>query len=197
MVEHDTTGKSRGNGFGCTPLHVACAYASNPPRAPLVEWILGHPDGEATLNSFDGSGYTPLHNAAEYGGIPVIELLLQHGADPTLENCMNGTTPAQRAREGDHLQAAKILEEAARAYTTSKSSCMCLQSARLRPHSGRTSSRRVGLIPRTKLEDVDDTLQKAVNLAFELDGDEADFGDSHQRVRVLCGCGMSKVPPEC
>jgi len=51
------------------------------------------------VNDTQHNGSTPLHAAAFYGHLPVVELLLSCGADPTLKNGF-GNTPLDEARTG-------------------------------------------------------------------------------------------------
>jgi ankyrin repeat protein len=63
----------------------------------------------ASVNATQAGGYAPLHQAAANGNAAVIALLLEHGADPTA-CCDQGKTPADYARERNHLDLAAILE---------------------------------------------------------------------------------------
>ncbi|KAJ6095512.1 hypothetical protein N7486_006258 [Penicillium sp. IBT 16267x] len=63
-----------------TPLHLA---ATSPvPRASLVEYLVQH---GANVNTPSGEGKTPLHLAAERGREPLFRILLDAGADLSLE----------------------------------------------------------------------------------------------------------------
>jgi ankyrin repeat protein len=63
-----------------TPLHLA---ATSPvPRASLVEYLVQH---GADVNTPSGEGKTPLHLAAERGREPLFRILLDAGADLSLE----------------------------------------------------------------------------------------------------------------
>jgi uncharacterized protein len=90
---------------GVTPLHHAVRFRS--PAA--VETLLLH--GANVNQACKRSGGTPLHRAVTSTGAPetagkqvearaIIELLLQHGADPTIRNKV-GETPAEYVRDDD------------------------------------------------------------------------------------------------
>lgn len=72
-----------------------------------IRWSLGD-----KKNSHDKqrSGFTPLHWAAEYGRVEVVDLLLRSGADiNATEN--HGETPLQIAVRGDQFHVIKLLIE--------------------------------------------------------------------------------------
>jgi ankyrin repeat protein len=70
-----------------------------------AEALLAH---GAPVNARQDGGYTPLHQAAQYGQAPMIRLLLTYGADPSLT--MNaGRTPADLARAQGHQEAVPLL----------------------------------------------------------------------------------------
>jgi uncharacterized protein len=63
----------------------------------------------ASVNATQAGGFAPLHQAAANGNAAVIALLLEHGADPAA-CCDQGKTPADYARERNHLDIAATLE---------------------------------------------------------------------------------------
>ncbi len=67
-----------------TPLHYACTNFSGKEPFKLVEWILSQPSGLQTINMACDLGHTPLYEATHSRDIPLIELLLDHGADPIM-----------------------------------------------------------------------------------------------------------------
>ena len=52
----------------------------------------------APVNHQQVDGSTPLHGASYYGQKEIVEMLLEHGADPTVKNRF-GNTPAEEARD--------------------------------------------------------------------------------------------------
>jgi ankyrin repeat protein len=93
---------------GVTPLHCAVRFRS--PAA--VETLLEH--GAAVNQVCTRSGSTPLHRAVTSTGAPatagkqdearrIIEILLRHGADPSIKNKV-GKTPADYVRDDDLRQ---------------------------------------------------------------------------------------------
>ena len=64
---------------------------------------------------------TPLHEAAMRGDLPTIELLLEHGADPTLRDTGYDATPAGWAEHFGQTEAQQLLEAAEAAPGSSSS----------------------------------------------------------------------------
>ena len=43
------------------------------------------------MNAQDADGDAPLHGAAQYGDVEILNLLLDKGADPNIKNRLGGT----------------------------------------------------------------------------------------------------------
>lgn len=90
LLDHgaDPLARSR-NAMANTPLHAAIAGRRDP---ATIEALLarGYTDARAA------GGYTPLHIAASRGDLPLVELLVIHGADPAAATD-DGQTAAQVA----------------------------------------------------------------------------------------------------
>ena len=84
-----------------TPLHAAIAGKRD---HALITRLL---DRGADVNTAAGGGITPLHLAASRGDVPLIDVLLAHGAQPTETD--DGQTPIDLARERGHPEAAERL----------------------------------------------------------------------------------------
>ena len=63
----------------------------------------------ANVNLADGSGWTPLHWAAYYGHVDVVQALMSSGADISFEND-EGHTPLYVARRHGHSAVASVLQ---------------------------------------------------------------------------------------
>lgn len=85
------------------PLHSA-ASARNLQAARL---LLEH---GAPVNARQQGGWVAIHSAAQNGDRAMVDLLLQHNADPRLAND-EGKTPAAVAREKGHADLAVLLEK--------------------------------------------------------------------------------------
>jgi len=66
-----------------TPLHLALEYNSLLKLENIFEWLL---ENKASPNILDKDSNTVLHMAVEGGHADLVELLLQHGADPHIKN---------------------------------------------------------------------------------------------------------------
>jgi uncharacterized protein len=85
------------------PLHSAASARNLESARALLE-------NGAPVNARQHGGWVPIHAAAQNGDRPMIELLLQHHADPHLAN-EEGKTPAAVAREKGHSAIAALLEK--------------------------------------------------------------------------------------
>jgi uncharacterized protein len=92
------------NSMQVMPLHSAVSARSLEAARLLLE-------RGAPANARQRGGWVPIHAAAQNGDRPMVELLLQHGADPKLANDEGeGKTPALVAREKGHEEIAALLE---------------------------------------------------------------------------------------
>lgn len=88
------------------PLHSACAGVDPQQRLAVVRQLLEH---AADPNARQQRGFTPLHAAAQNGDVPLIQLLLDFGADPAQQD-ETGKAPVDYAQE--HVAAARLLDAA-------------------------------------------------------------------------------------
>lgn len=85
---------------GLTPLHMACINKNYDAATELLE-------AGAHVDPQDKWGNTPLNRAVfgKDGTVQLVELLVDHGADPAIEN-HHGTSPealARRLQKADYL----------------------------------------------------------------------------------------------
>jgi len=57
----------------------------------------------------DHAGWTPLHEACNYGSTACVRALLGHRPAPNLENTVNGVSPLVDALRNRHTHIAKML----------------------------------------------------------------------------------------
>lgn len=92
------------NGMRVMPLHSAAAARS----VPIARLLLAH---GAPVNARQGrgaGGFTPLMEAAFNGQVDMVEALLSHGADRSLQD-EDGRTAADHARARGHAELAERL----------------------------------------------------------------------------------------
>ncbi|HLM66465.1 MAG TPA: ankyrin repeat domain-containing protein, partial [Longimicrobium sp.] len=90
------------NGMRNTPLHAGVA---GPAALEAARLLVG---AGADVNARQHGGYTALHSAAQHGSIPLIDVLLDGGADPDLP-AEDGRRAIDFARERGHGDAAAHL----------------------------------------------------------------------------------------
>ena len=129
LVEDGHADVNAADSDGEAPLH----YAARAGRVNVVEYLI---DKGATLDAENRYievhatyavpygvepeilyNSTPLHMAAEYGQLEVVQLLIQHGANINIANCY---TPLHLAARSGHLSVVKCLVEMAHADLTAK-----------------------------------------------------------------------------
>jgi ankyrin repeat protein len=93
------------NGMRVCPLHSAAAQADQTLAVELARIVL---EAGADPNARQQRGFTAMHEAALNGNLPLIELLLAHGADAASAND-EGVTPADLARSKGHDAAVQLL----------------------------------------------------------------------------------------
>ena len=62
----------------------------------------------ARATCFDAEGFTPFHKAVLNGHVPLVELLIEEGADVNAKS-LNNTTPLQLAFHSNHIPCALFL----------------------------------------------------------------------------------------
>jgi hypothetical protein len=96
------------NGYGRTVLHNIVGY---PEYIKIVGFLLKKYG--ANVNTVDKDGRTPLHDAAESGGLPMVKLLVEYKANPNVEDDW-GFTPLDDSANGEIydflVQAAEMAE---------------------------------------------------------------------------------------
>ncbi len=93
------------NRVGWSPLH----YAASKGREETVRYLLSQ---KAIVNAPAPDGTSPLMMGALSGNRRVVDMLLQAGADPTMQNAQ-GLSAASWARSANHDQLADYLEQLA------------------------------------------------------------------------------------
>ena len=94
-----------GNATHNTPLHAALAGRSHGATARLLA-------AGAEVDARQEGGYTALHEASLLGDADLVQMLLDHGADPGAATD-DGRTPAAMARDKGHEAVAAALERRA------------------------------------------------------------------------------------
>lgn len=77
-----------------TPLFYSVLNQHAQAQAEVTRLLLQH---HADANAPDAYGMAPLHYAAEEGRKPAVTVLIEHRANPSLEDAVNGRTPLQLA----------------------------------------------------------------------------------------------------
>jgi len=96
---------------GSTPLHYL-AQSQSQEAAQIVKLILEKKVAELDINAKDWEGYTPLHKAAETGDLPIVELLLEAGADVSITEDNYGKTAEKIAEEMNQVKILEIIRKA-------------------------------------------------------------------------------------
>jgi ankyrin repeat protein len=97
-----------------TPL----AWAAANGRRETVDWLIDQGASVNRRSTFGGprhgEGATALHLAAQNGDTSMVRLLLDRGADPSVEDGVYNSSPLGWAQHSEHDEVARILEEALR-----------------------------------------------------------------------------------
>ena len=75
-------------------------WASRKGNLPIVQLLLAHPEGRASVNVGDKDENTPLHVAAEHGHVEVARLLIKYGAQVDAKNDDEDTPLINAAYDG-------------------------------------------------------------------------------------------------
>lgn len=115
--------------YGLRPLEVAVESGNEPVVRALVAHL-----GAGVLNERDGSGETVAHGAARAGKAPMVRLLLELGADPSIKNNA-GDVPAHAAAWEGHRQVIEVMPREALSHTNKEGDTPALLAA-MRGHAG-------------------------------------------------------------
>ncbi len=86
-------------------IHAAAAHRDADTAYEIVRLLVAH---GAQVNVAQHGGWTPLHQAAHAGNLPLAELLLECGADP-FATVADGATPVAFAEQAGHARLAEII----------------------------------------------------------------------------------------
>ncbi|XP_074526844.1 SMC5-SMC6 complex localization factor protein 1 isoform X2 [Halichoeres trimaculatus] len=103
--ENIPRGLNRVNAAGETLLHRACKRN----QVETVLQILALPGTD--VNVKDYAGWTPLHEACNYGSTACVEALLRHRPAPLLNSQVGGVSPLLDALLNQHMDIARLLLE--------------------------------------------------------------------------------------
>lgn len=93
------------NSMAVRPIHSAAAIRNPADALASVRLLVAY---GAQVNVSQQGGWTPLHQAADHGNQPLVEFLLQVGADRTAKSS-DGRTPAEMAAEKGFNELAVLL----------------------------------------------------------------------------------------
>ena len=93
------------NSMRVCQLHSAVAHHDAALSRQMAEMLLKH---GAQVNTPQRGGWTPLHEAASRGDVDLVRLLIQYGADKSVQND-EGITPRDLAQKGGHESVVAIL----------------------------------------------------------------------------------------
>lgn len=120
--------KNAQDDFGNSPLYYLTLLLNNP--EPIQEVLLptiSHFMPQFNTNTQNKEGFTPLHAAVNAQNLPMVRLLLQHGASPTIEAYQTKSSPVELAQQlymhssdENKAKALNIFKELEAWYTTIK-----------------------------------------------------------------------------
>jgi hypothetical protein len=90
---------------GITPLHIAARYG-------LISYVRHLVFQQVDVHAADAYGKTPLWWAASSGYSDIVRLLVQAGADPDVDDNVNGLKPLHQAASNNHADVVRALLEA-------------------------------------------------------------------------------------
>lgn len=107
---------SDGPGTGRTLLHIATDWPGHFPNGPVIVRLLVGAGADVNARGIGGSGETPLHWAASSDDVPVLDALLDAGADIEAVGAViaGGTAMADATAFGNWHAARRLVERGAR-----------------------------------------------------------------------------------
>src|SRR5262249_41050574 len=109
----------RGAGIDADPYRgTALVWAAVNGHRETARWLLDRGAGVNRRSTFGGPTHgqdvTALHLAAQCGNAGIARLLLERGADPTIEDAVHHGSPLDWARHFQRHETVAILQEATR-----------------------------------------------------------------------------------
>jgi ankyrin repeat protein len=114
LLQHDANLANAWSPDGFTALHFACFFAQH----EMSPFLLQH-DADPNAVARNLMKVTPLHSAAAARNLPIVTILLTHGASPNVHQQQGWTPLHSAAQHGDRAMTELLLKHGADRFATS------------------------------------------------------------------------------